>query len=68
MKKLYRFRSRLVHGGKSGTPSVDELKKSREFARSAIRTWLKASLKRDELHGILRFIGLGEDRPWNKLD
>lgn len=60
IKKLYDYRSKIVHGGKQLKISLEDLHRLRQYLCDAIITLNNTGLKRDEYNSMLDRLGFGD--------
>lgn len=60
MKKLYKIRSKIVHGGKHNIVKDSDLLALRDYVRKSIRHADRLSMDKNELHDVLNAKGFGD--------
>lgn len=66
IKKLYKLRSEIVHGGKSNVIHIEDLLKLRHYIRESIKEINKVGKSKDELLDVLNSCGFGDKKRLKK--
>lgn len=62
--RLYKVRSKIVHGNNSTLDLDNDLERARDFSRAIIKVYLKTKMAKKELMKLLSETGFSEKKPW----